>query len=188
MILAFLQAELQSPRFQSYYPMVQGYDRERLVFVEPRLDDPVENDLRKQLLAAVRGFGASTLLFPGFPTEVRWLRVAYTVEEVGAMKYANWPTWNTLTGGSRLVRDGAANVATVSTDEDTRGNVEGVQRAVASGQVLAELILAAKREDEIPVVIEGHTRATAYVRELTSDVEIEAILGVSDRMAHWQLF
>ena len=155
MILAFLRAEVESPRLGSNYPTIPGYEK---LVSDPQRDDPAENDLRKRMLAAVRGFSANTLLFHGFPPNVRWMRVAYTVEEIGGMKYANWPTWNTLSGGSRLVRDGAANVATVATDEDTLGNVEGVERAVGSGQVLPELILAVEREDDVPVVVEGHTR------------------------------
>jgi hypothetical protein len=187
MIVAFLQAELRSGRYGSLYPQIAGYDREQLVF-EPRLDDVVENDLRRRLLTSIRGFANRTLLFINFANDVDWLRVAYTIEEVGTMKYANFPTWNTLSKSTRRVRDGAANVGIVATDEETQANVEGVQLAIAEGHPLAPTIVVAERRDASPVVVEGHTRVTAYVRGSAAGEEIEAILGVSPLMARWHWF
>jgi len=115
MVLAFLRAEFDSPRF-GYY--IRGWlGGNRALIDDPDLDDVAENTTRKRALENVRGFGTNAALFTEFPIDAEWLRVIYTVEEVGAMKYANHPTWTRLSKGTRLVIDGAANVLIVPTAE-----------------------------------------------------------------------
>ena len=75
-------------------------------------------------LTAYRGYGSRTLLFRGFPDKVDWRRVALSSADIGALLYANYPTWVELSGGSRLVRDGALNVGRISI-EDVNVNVAG---------------------------------------------------------------
>ena len=161
MINAFLRAEFHSPRFKSAVRGLLG-GRTNLVY-QPSTSDDDENEARKAVLATYRGYGVDTLLFKGFPPDVSWVRATCTVSELGAMKYANYPTWITLSGGSRLVRDGAANVESVATAERINQTVIEVGRALERGQTHAELILVAESEDEVPVLVEGHTRATAYM-------------------------
>ena len=93
-----------------------------------RLDDPAENRARKNALAMVRGYGVNTYLFTNFPTDATWIRLACTRDDIGAMKYANHPTWITLSHGSRLVRDGAANVESTPTAK-TSTNTFSLSRA-----------------------------------------------------------
>jgi hypothetical protein len=138
-----------------------------------------------QALAEFRGYGKNTALFTGFPTDATWLRVAYTVGEVSEMRYANYATWVALSAGTRLVRDGAENVLLVQVEENANHNIIAVQRRVAEGELFPELILAAETKESVPIIMEGHTRATAYVRVLPADAEVEALLGVSKSLSQW---
>ena len=74
MILAFLKVEFYSPRFK--VPVRQLLGNEANLVHRPRLDDPAENERRKQILSAYRGFGRDQYLFPGFPVQVEWTRLA----------------------------------------------------------------------------------------------------------------
>ena len=130
MVLAFLRAEIHSPRFRAVVIGALGGDRS-LVY-SPRLDDSTQNTRRRRALAAVRGFGVGTYLFRGFPSDVEWRRVALTREEVGGLQYANHPTWVTLSDGSRLVREGAANVERIDTGDGTNANILEVERSFAA--------------------------------------------------------
>src|SRR2546430_1813787 len=93
MVLAFLRAEFYSRRFGETVRYLLGGDRD--LVDNPHLDNAAENATRKRALAEFRGYGEDALMFSGFPTDVKWLRVTYTVGEVAKMKYANYETWVT---------------------------------------------------------------------------------------------
>jgi hypothetical protein len=186
MVLAFLQAEFRSPRFKSDVRRLLGGDADLLY--RPRLNDNVENEKRKQVLAAYRGFGRDDALFRGFPTSVEWNRLTLGPDEIGEMLYANYRTWVDLSGGTRLVRDGAANVGLVEVGENANENILAVERDVRSGRTFPELIAAASSAEDTHVLVEGHSRATAYVRAADFDAEFEVIAAHSPAVAEWVFF
>jgi hypothetical protein len=186
MVLAFLQAEVYSPRFRS--GAIQALGGDRSLVYSARLDDPSQNRRRKAALAAWRGFGAGTFLFQGFPSDVEWRRVALLRDEVGSLQYANYPTWVTLSAGSRLVRDGAANVERIDTADGTNANILAVERELRGGRTFAEMILAAENPEAPHIVVEGHARATAYARAIADGAEVEAIAGYSAKIGEWRWF
>ena len=105
MVWAFLRAEFRSPRFKQHVrALLNG---ETYLIDRPRFDDDRENDRRAEVLAGYRGFGRSEYLFVDWPRDVRWVLVEMTVAELGECRYANYPTWVKLSGGSRVVRQGA---------------------------------------------------------------------------------
>jgi hypothetical protein len=110
MVLAFLQAEIDSPRFQASIPQVPGVNFRALVESADLRSDR-ENAIRRRILGAYRGFG--TLLFESFPNDLDWHRARLTVDELGAARYANYPTWVTLSAGTRRIADGALNIGNV---------------------------------------------------------------------------
>jgi len=70
MVLAFLQAEVDSPRFRHSARKAVG---DMNLVSSPRLDEPRENARRRTALQRYRGFGNNDWLFRGFPAEVaRW--------------------------------------------------------------------------------------------------------------------
>lgn len=52
-------------------------------------------------------------------------------------------------------------------------------QAVSNGERHPPLIAVAPGIDATPVILEGNTRASAYVRELPPEEEIEVILGIA---------
>ncbi len=68
-----------------------------------------------------------------------------------------------MLGGSRLVVDGANNVDSVDTAEDTNKNIKGVADELKRGKRYPELI-AVHGDCEDIILVEGHTRATRQTR------------------------
>jgi hypothetical protein len=114
--------------------------------------------------------------------------VVVSVRELGDFLYANDPTWTTLTLGSRLIRDGAANLETVPTHEAARPNILAIEQGMRAGQGYEPLIAAATSEGSQHILVEGHARATAYVRTLEPEHEIEVIVGYSPALSTWHYF
>lgn len=186
MILAFLRAEYHSPRFKTLIRKALGGDATPIY--RPRLDDAAQNAVRKQVLAAVRGYGVGKYLFRGFPADVEWMIVAVTQEDLGDTRYADYPTWSALSGGSRAVRDGAANVDVIEVDEDANANIRALARELTAGRQYPEMIAVAEAPDAAHVLLEGHSRATAYFLTLPPGEEIEMIAGYSPAMSSWAFF
>lgn len=186
MVLAFLRAEYHSPRFKALIRRALGGTADLLH--RPRLDDAAENRARKAALAAVRGYGDDNYLFRGFPSDVEWTLVSLTRDELGDLLYANYPTWVDLSGGTRAIRDGAKNVDRINVGEEANTNIKAVAREVASGRQYPPLIFAGESSTSGLVLVEGHTRATAYVLELPAEAEIEVIVGSSGAMRSWAFY
>jgi hypothetical protein len=144
---------------------------------------------RIKLLGAVRGYGANSYLFQGFPNDVSWQRVCLEQAEMARLKYANHRSWIILSNGTRLVGDGASNIDKIQV-ADVNGTInENVKRVVAdiqNGKSYSELI-AVSGFDEDLILIEGHTRATAYVlSKYTQPVTL--LVGTSTRTRNWAFY
>jgi hypothetical protein len=184
-VLAFLQAEIDSPRFGVCYQnrgLTSAHIRS--LIEQADLQSPGENQLRKELLTLVRGYETRTALFQGFPQTVSWKKVAIEAGDAPKLLYANYPTWVDLSGGSRLILDGASRVpSAIYTAENAKQHIEAVAKDMAARKRYPALI-AVERADGYLVIVEGHTRATAYV--ITGmTVPIELYVGVSPEMHLW---
>lgn len=186
MILAFLRAEYHSPRFKTLIRKALGGDATPIY--RPKLDDAAQNAVRKQALAAVRGYGLGNYLFQGFPADVEWVVIAMTRDDVGNLLYANYATWTALSDGSRTVRDGAANIDVIEADEDANANIRAVARELEAGREYPEMIVVAETSDAAHVLVEGHTRATAYFLTLPPNGEVEVIAGYSPTVSGWAFY
>jgi hypothetical protein len=191
MVLAFLRAEIESPRFSQFYRQCLDQLQEFGVSRETLIDDPDlassrDNSLRITILRAVRGYRGNTLLFTGFPTDVVWRRIAIEQADWTRVKYANYPTWKDLSLGTRIVADGAQNLDSVVAAEDVNKNVAELVAELKKGKQYPELIGVQNENDEI-VLVEGHSRATAYA--LAGLVEpIGSIVGSSPNMKDWGFY
>ncbi len=187
-VLAFLRGEIDSPRFGPSYSAILTNSRlSRVQLIDNAdLSNVSDNHVRSELLKAVRGYRAGTYLFHGFPPSVRWGRVRLEPPEVGQLRYANYPTWIQLSNGSRLVADGARNVDRVQTQENTNDNIRAVAFALKAGQRYPELITAESHDGAL-ILIEGHTRATAYVLSGLSE-SVDCFVASSPAMRGWAFY
>jgi hypothetical protein len=188
MVLAFVQAEIDSARFGPRYAAIlsnSGLERSSIVD-EPNLQSDTENRIRRELLTAVRGYGNRTLLFKGFPQNVTWRKVAIEAEDFGKLKYANYVTWVQLSGGSRLVIDGARRAEATQVGENANENIKAVTDDLRAGKRYPALI-AVESEGSSLVLVEGHTRATACVLAQGAK-PVEVIAGYSPQMQLWTFY
>jgi hypothetical protein len=184
MVLEFLRAEVDSSSFSGSPRAILG---SRQPIDAPDLGNEAENALRRTALGAYRGYGHDALLFAGFPTDVTWQSVALTQSELGEMRYLNYMTWVELSGGSRLVKDGAANVELVPV-ADVDKIILPIERDISRGAEHAPIILVSQRPGDSLIILEGCKRATAYYRALPEDAELVAIAGYSESLSDWTFF
>ena len=188
MVLAFVQAEIDSARFGPIYTGIlsnSGINRESLID-RADLNSAKDNWMRKELLKRVRGYGNDSLLFRGFPNSVQWRRVGLEAADWEMVTYANYPTWLTLSGGTRIVADGAKNIESIVVAEDANRNIKAVAADVRGGKRYPALIGVDGLNGEI-ILLEGHTRATAYALAKSSE-RVECIIGSSPTMKTWAFY
>lgn len=178
-VLAFLQAEIDSPRhhFRASLPAAIA------AYIDtPVLGDAAQDAERLSILQQVRGFGANKLLFQGWPPSVTWYHQQFTLAEVAQLLYAKHPTWQNLTTGSRRVADGVAGLVL---DHQVATHVQGIAVRLAAGETFPPLLMAS--DGSQTVIFEGHSRATSYVL-LGQPQSVEAITAVSPLMSQWVFF
>ena len=188
MVLAFLRAEIDSVRAGQFYSAALSNLKvsRRSIIDRPDLLSVEDNQIRNVLLTLVRGYGNGTYQFQRFPANVTWRRIALDPSELCAFKYANHRDWVTLSGGTRRVVDGAANIHSIYLANGTNRNILAVVDGVKTGKKYPELI-AVEGEDQTVVLIEGHTRATAYALAQLPE-RIEGIVGSSPIMNQWAFY
>jgi hypothetical protein len=192
MVLAFLQAEVDSPteRGQFFANGLTDLRADRRTLIDQgNLNDLHENALRAALLS-IRGYRHDKALFTNFPADTTWRLVTVTPAEVMKFKYANdavakQPVWARL-APTRLVADGVKNLDQVQ-NAVIKDNVTGTVARVHRGRKLPALIAVQHSGVGGVVLMEGHTRATAYALAGLPE-EIEVIIGTSARMNKWLFF
>jgi hypothetical protein len=190
MILAFLQAEIDSPRFDdSVDAALFAAGTDQSIVTTPDLQSEKENSLRRRVLGSYRGFGQNLALFLGFPQDVRWYKVLLDKDDLKKLRYAKYPIWERLSGGSRLVTDGAQNIDGVQAGENANTNIKGIAEALCQGKKYPPLILVSDKLEGVLTLIEGHARATAYLLEIDAIADgIEAIAGYSEAIKQWRFY
>lgn len=160
----------------------------RAVVDQADLTNPRENQLRAALLQ-VRGW-PNTALFTRLPTDVTWQRATIEKDELRGLLYGNFAPsdeWPTLSGGTRRVSDGATN-APMSTSPLAR-NIRALAGRVGRGERFRPLILVTDEQLRRLVLMDGNSRATAYVIHIDHVADdIEVIVGVSSQIANWHFW
>jgi len=185
MILAFIQAETNAPRWASRYRESGLRPDDSGPSADPH--DAEQNQRRRAALAQARGYGQEMFLFRGLPSDTRWFRGVVTVDALGGFRHLNYPTFIQLTDGSRLVRDGASSGVTIDA-EQLSGHISDLVQAVSEGERHPPLIAVAADLEDAPVILEGNKRASAYVRALPSDEQIAVVVGVSPAVSAMVFF
>ena len=186
MVLGFLRAEIESPRYRDQYAAffrAIGANTTELL-ERADLQNLQQNNARNSILRMFRGYGEGVALFQGFPDDATWRRITVTPAQIRLFRYANHPVWIKLTGGTRLVADGVTNLGKVQIGEGTSENVRGIARRLERGERFPPLIAVQNAITADMILVEGHTRATAYALS-NSPNEIDVLLGTSSGMARW---
>lgn len=189
MVLAFLQAEINSARFREKYLKNLGILKQDLSLIEKAdLKNKLENENRKKLLNKTRGFTSRKWLFKSFPLEVTWFLVSLSPKEGEKIWYAGYKDWKKLAGGTRKASEGAKNLYLVNPGYNHKPNVEGVVARLKKGETFPYLISATDDWEKL-ILLEGHTRATAYFLHYGAwPKDKKIIVGYSKNLKNWRLY
>ncbi len=184
MIAAFLQAEVNSPRFgNSILRLLARDGQDRRILDAADLDNAGENGYRARLLGECRGYGRNADVFTDLPSDTRWCHAVLDRNDLERVKYINYDYWIGFSGGSRLVKDAVSRIHSGEIDWGEAACYRVFAGELAQGKAFPALILLHNpRTDEL-VVLEGHIRITSYLLWLGSQpTEFPVLLGSSEWM------
>jgi hypothetical protein len=193
-ILAWLQAEIESPPFQAYLvgdpPKPSHLARALALARNPDIGDAAHNAERRRIIASAHGFGRGALIFAGLEDDIVWRRAHVSIAEVSEMLYSNRnATWTTLAPATRKVAEGASNATRLFTGDDMNLHILALARIICHADnpetELSDLICL-RMPDRSVSLLEGHTRATAIVLEGHKLPHgVRAFIGDSPSIKSW---
>jgi hypothetical protein len=191
MILAFLRAEIHSSRYRQF--VSQGLAHlgfQRCLIDLPNLSDANQNHARRLVLQQYRGW-PKTRLFREFPADATWRRVILEAQDFQDMRYMNDARieghWTNLSDGTRLVSVASRNLLK-GRAEAALQHVAAIAESLRNSFPFLEPLILAELEGESPLVlVEGHSRATAYVIENRIH-NVEAFVASSKFMNRWYFY
>ncbi|HSS60455.1 MAG TPA: hypothetical protein VLK30_03240 [Candidatus Limnocylindrales bacterium] len=190
-ILAWLQAVIESPEFQAYIvgnpPNPSNLSTALKAARSPDLHDQAQNELRRQIITSTYGFGTGTGSFQGLGNDLKWRRSRLTTDEVGELLYARQgAAWPILAPATRKVAEGATNIGHVFTGDSTNMVVLSLASGLCHSDKKVPEIIALRRPDGRMVILEGHARATAIVLEAHRFANgVHAYVGEGSTVANW---
>jgi hypothetical protein len=191
-ILAWLQAEIESPDFQAYIvgnpPDPTNLSAALKAARQPDLRDAEQNALRRRIVTSVYGFGEGTGSFEGVGRDITWRRVRVTTAEVGEMLYARRSgPWQLVAPVTRKVAEGATNIGHVFTGDSTNMVVLSLASGLCHSEKKVPEIIALKRpSDGRLIILEGHARATAIALEAHRFPKgVDVYVGEGASVAGW---
>ena len=190
-ILAWLQAEIESPEFQAYIvgnpPNPANLSQALKAARTPDLHDQAQNDLRRQIITQTYGFGTGAGIFEGLSGDVSWRRFRLSTDEVAEMLYARRSgPWQLVSPVTRKVAEGATNIGHVFTGDSTNMVVLSLASGLCHSDRKVPEVIALKRPDGRLVILEGHARATAIVLEAHRFPRgVEVFVGDGPSVASW---
>src|SRR6266536_2366118 len=107
MIAVFLAAEATSERYgPQIHEILTGLGQPHGIAAHPDTSDDAANAIRRQVLAAYRGYPAADV-FTGMPADVAWHHAALTPAKLATVRYLDYLYWTDFSGGTRLAADAA---------------------------------------------------------------------------------
>ena len=188
MVAEFLKAEIDSSRFGDAITQVLHMHNLTDNYIRnPNLESETENRIRKLILGSTRGYNNDRALFLGFPKEVQWKTVELEADDLGRVIYAKHETWDKLTNGTRRLKDGAKNLINEKKIAGT-DQILSISADYSLGKKYPDLILLNDSENNRLVLVEGHSRATAYALNYKIKTPIRAIIGFSKNAKDWHWY
>lgn len=191
MILAFLKAEVGIERWIEYtLPAFKQLERSDLtldkLIHEADLNNEDHNTARRQMLGNYRGYGRNEALFRGFPPDATWRRVELEPQDLSSLLYCAEPNWNRFSHGTRRPAVVAQRISNGELDGDPAPRVRAIEERLKTGDRLPELITAEGVNGKL-ILIEGHSRATAYAG-LNWNENLPVLIASSSTIDQWQFF
>lgn len=189
MISEFLRAEINSSRYRNMIIENLGVYDEKIL-TEPDLHDEKENQVRRQVISAVRGYSKNEDLFEDFPTNMSWYKAIFTVLDLTNVMYIDYSYWNELSLNTRLPKNSAQNIlAGVEIYNVSNQGFIDMNHEIEMGKTYPKMIFVARNEKSRIVILEGHARMTAYfLKPQNIPEELEVIIGYSEGIANWGLY
>lgn len=192
-ILAWLQAEIESPPFQAYLigdpPKPSHLARALALALTSDVDNAEHNAERRRIITAAHGFGRGALIFAGLEDDISWRQARVSIAEVAEMLYSNRnATWTTLAPATRTVAEGASNAARLFTGNEMNLHILSLARIICHADPAPELsaLICLRMPNGGISLLEGHTRATAIVLEGHKLPDgVEAFIGESPSIKSW---
>ena len=182
MIAVFLQTEINSLRFgNNLKKILQKFKVKKSIIKKPDINNILENQLRKTIIADYRGYGKNKELFENFPKNIEWVWISLSKKELKKIKYINYDYWIELSRGSRLAEDAVKNIRNgIEIFNKSNERFLNAAKSLIGGNKFPPMILVSKDKNSFIIVLEGHLRLTAYMLELKkTPSQIKAIIGYS---------
>jgi hypothetical protein len=187
MVLAFLRAEVESPRYaKSIESIVEWSVQSAQLIYDANLENESENEVRRIVLAQYRGYGCNSALFSDFPTDVSWRRVELEPREHDRLLYAREEHWIAMSGKTRRPDRLIERMRRGELPADFVNGVTAIQEQLRRGRRYPELIVAEGSCGNF-ILIEGHTRATAYAASALEE-KAKLIVASSPSMDGWKYY
>jgi hypothetical protein len=182
-VLAFLRAERHSGL--TGWCIEEQLGNSWGLLETPNLSDARENARRAAALERCRGYPNVNYIFRGFPTDIEWWDVALSVAEVGLLLYGKGEWRNVTEQFGRRLADAAPHA---ELETESFPHIEAIEQRLRNGEVMEPIIFAAPTRAGDHVLVEGWKRATAYVRTLAPDADVEALAGYSSSIPAWPYY
>jgi hypothetical protein len=192
MVVAFLQAEISSSRYSQFIrPNLESNKLAQADLIDrPDLQNEFHNKIRRELLQ-YRGYLTKSHLFAGFPPDVVWRSVEVEPQDHRMLYCANDTSansWVEVSEGTRSIEHIARRIPRLEKAEsprerETAGRVREIQKDLNNGELMPRLI-AVEGDNGRLVLVEGHSRAVAYLN-LNWQSNIPMLIGRSERIKEW---
>ena len=190
MVASFLQAEIDSSRWgEAVRQGLTTFKLTEAIVRHPNLNDAAQNCGRSAILGLYRGWQQDQMLFTRWPDGVEWWFVTLDKEDLANVRYLNYSDWRTFSGNTLM--------PTVAADRVKRGDeakgmpldaIKAIASEMSNGVRFLPVIAVGTRESSTIVMVEGHTRITAYALA-EGEGELSALLGIAPvaglRAWHW---
>lgn len=179
MVAVFLAAEASSERYGPQIgEILAGLGQDRAVVEQPDARDEAASAVRRQILAAYRGYPDGDV-FTRMPADVRWHHAALTPAELAMVRYIDYPYWTDFSGGTRLAADGARRLGSWQ-DQPPGTFYRQIAENLRDGRLPPPLILLSEPGLANLIVIEGHKRLTGLLLcPHWLPAELEVLLGIT---------
>lgn len=188
MIIEYLRAEISSKRFSDNVREAMkrlGLD-ERIV-LSADLQSQEENEKRRELLGAVRGYGRDESMFERFPAVTDWKLCSFSQNDLEKIRYIHYSYWSELSEGTHRPTDAAERIrgGVCVYGQSNEGFIQAVSYIRNGGTFPKMFFLTADYEDF--VIVEGHQRMTAYAMAPEYFKDIKVIVGkcAGEELEEW---